>query len=83
MTAAGWPIRVERRGAWLWESVKLNEMVRRYSHSTVIIRVRGRDYETNEGDGKWAVRYTQPWEKCLNLKPVGDNTNQNLMSLKT
>jgi alpha-L-fucosidase len=74
-------------GAWLWESVKLNEMVRGYNRNTVISPRSGweGDYETNEGDGRvGGPIIPRPWEKCLNLNRSswGYNTKQNLMSFE-
>jgi alpha-L-fucosidase len=74
-------------GAWLWESVKLNEMVRRYNRTTVISPRSGweGDFGTNEGGGKvTGPIIPEAWEKCLNLNQNswGYNTKQNLMGFE-
>jgi alpha-L-fucosidase len=70
--------------AWLWEPVKLNQMVRKYNPDTVINPRSGweGDFVCNEGDAQVTGSILpMPWEKCLNLNRVswGYNPKQNLM----
>ncbi|MBN2594764.1 MAG: alpha-L-fucosidase [Sedimentisphaerales bacterium] len=71
-------------GAWLWGSVKLNQMVRKYNPKTVINPRSGweGDFNCNEGgDTISGPIIPFPWEKCLNLNKVswGYQPKQNLM----
>jgi len=71
--------------AWLWEPVKLNQIVRRNNPGTVINPRSGweGDFDCDEGGAsvKGPIR-SRPWEKCLNLNQTswGFNRAQNLMS---
>lgn len=73
--------------AWLWEPVKLNQIVRKANPMTVINPRSGweGDFDCEEGNQpvKGPVR-PRAWEKCLNLNKVtwGFNRQQNLMSFE-
>jgi alpha-L-fucosidase len=74
----------DAEGAWLWESVKLNQMVRKHNPKTVINPRSGweGDFSCNEGSEAIAGPIIPfPWEKCLNLNKVswGYQPKQNLM----
>lgn len=71
--------------AWLWEPVKLNQMVRKHNPKTVINPRSGweGDFNCNEGNSTITGPIIPfPWEKCLNLNkgPWGYSPKQNLMS---
>lgn len=74
----------DAEGAWLWDSVNLNKMVRKQNPKTVINPRSGweGDFSCNEGGGKITGPIVPfPWEKCLNLNTSGwgFNPKQNLM----
>jgi alpha-L-fucosidase len=74
----------DAEGAWLWESVKLNQMVRKHNPKTVINPRSGweGDFSCNEGSEAISGPIIPfPWEKCLNLNKVswGYQPKQNLM----
>jgi alpha-L-fucosidase len=74
-------------GARLWDSVRLNDMVRHYNRKTVINPRSGweGDFRCNEGDARVTGPIDPlPWEKCLNLNRSswGYNTKQNLMGFE-
>ena len=77
----------DAEGAWLWEPVELNQMVRKHNPKTVINPRSGweGDFSCNEGSG--AIKgpiIPFPWEKCLNLNKVswGYQARQNLMGFE-
>ena len=56
--------------AWLWEPIKLNQMVRKYQAEAVISPRSGweGDFDTSEGGYEVTGPIREfPWEKCLNL----------------
>ena len=72
--------------AWLWETVKLNQLIRKY-HPKAVINPRSGwegDFDTEEGNDDIVVGPIRdfPWEKCLNLNNItwGYNTMQRVMS---
>ncbi len=71
--------------AWLWEPLKLNQMVRRHQPKVVISPRSGweGDFQCDEGGAEVTGPIAEcPWEKCLNLnRPSwGYNAEQDLMS---
>ena len=72
--------------AWLWEPIKLTQLVRKYQPKAVINPRLGweGDFQTDEGNDDIVTGPIReyPWEKCLNLNNItwGYNTMQRVMS---